>query len=240
MSVLPSPAASATDVGNAEDGTGSNAGPRGALGSPDATPVQAPVGRSRAAGIRVPVRRASSTGQPGILTRTMQHPGPGARLAQPRGVDHGSARRPIRREQASSARRGRGPAHRGMVLDRGVHDLRPLGRPGEALGPARHGGRRCRRRRVRGLRRERFRCPLTDVARRLGAGHVAVTDIQLPRWFARYLPAIHVPLVEASVWLHARNVRRRRSRADGARLRCHRSVPRSPVLRGRYDAISSR
>jgi len=85
-----------------------------------------------------------------------------------------------------------------------------------------------------------FRCPLTDVAQRLGAEHVAVTDIYLPRRFAHYLPAIHVPLVVASVWLHARNVRHRRSRADRASLVSHRSVPRSPVLRGRYDANSSR
>jgi hypothetical protein len=85
-----------------------------------------------------------------------------------------------------------------------------------------------------------FRCPLTEVARRLGAERVAVTDTCLPRWSARYLPAIHVPLVVASVWLHARNVRQRRSRADRASLESHRSAPRSPVLRGRYDAISSR
>jgi len=38
MSVLPSPAASATDVGT-EDGAGSNAGTRVALGPPDATPA---------------------------------------------------------------------------------------------------------------------------------------------------------------------------------------------------------
>jgi hypothetical protein len=51
MSVLPSPAASATDVGNAEDGTGSNAGTRRALGPQDATPVRTPGGRFRPAGI---------------------------------------------------------------------------------------------------------------------------------------------------------------------------------------------
>ena len=62
-----------------------------------------------------------------------------------------------------------------------------------------------------------FRCPLTDVARRLGADDVAVTDIYLPRWFAHSLPAIHVPLILASVWLHARNIRSRRPHGDGAR-----------------------
>jgi hypothetical protein len=61
-----------------------------------------------------------------------------------------------------------------------------------------------------------FRCPLTDVARRLGADDVAVTDIYLPRWFAHYLPAIHVPLILASAWLHARNIGRRRAKVDGA------------------------
>jgi hypothetical protein len=64
-----------------------------------------------------------------------------------------------------------------------------------------------------------FRCPLTDVAQRLGAEHVAVTDIYLPRWFAHDLPAIHVPLIVAAVWLHARNIRDRRAREDGARGR---------------------
>ena len=55
-----------------------------------------------------------------------------------------------------------------------------------------------------------FRCPLTDVAERLGAEHDAVTDIYLPRWFAHYLPAIHVPLIAVAVWLHARNIHGRR------------------------------
>jgi hypothetical protein len=64
-----------------------------------------------------------------------------------------------------------------------------------------------------------FRCPLTDVARRLGAAHGAVTDIYLPRWFAHALPVIHVPLIAASVWLHARNIRHRRPHGDGAQAR---------------------
>jgi hypothetical protein len=59
-----------------------------------------------------------------------------------------------------------------------------------------------------------FRCPLTDIARRLGDEHGSVTDIYLPAWFAHSLPAIHAPLVVAAVFLHARNLRskpRRRS-----------------------------
>lgn len=55
-----------------------------------------------------------------------------------------------------------------------------------------------------------FRCPLTQVAQRLGAEHASVTDIYLPRWFARNLPAIHVPLIGLAGYLHARNLRNRR------------------------------
>ncbi|MDY7102088.1 MAG: hypothetical protein S0880_12950 [Actinomycetota bacterium] len=52
------------------------------------------------------------------------------------------------------------------------------------------------------------RCPLTGLAESLGAERGSVTDIYLPRWFAHWLPVIHVPLVAAAVWLHARNLRR--------------------------------
>jgi hypothetical protein len=55
-----------------------------------------------------------------------------------------------------------------------------------------------------------FRCPLTQVAERLGAERGSVTDIYLPRWFARNLPAIHVPVIGLAGFLHARNLRRRR------------------------------
>jgi hypothetical protein len=55
-----------------------------------------------------------------------------------------------------------------------------------------------------------FRCPLTGVAESLGADDGSVTDIYLPHWFARNLPAIHVPLVALAISLHARNLRRRR------------------------------
>jgi hypothetical protein len=58
-----------------------------------------------------------------------------------------------------------------------------------------------------------FRCPLTDVAERLGANQASVTDIYLPAWFARNLPAIHVPLVFAAAYLNARNVRDLRGRS---------------------------
>jgi hypothetical protein len=54
-----------------------------------------------------------------------------------------------------------------------------------------------------------FRCPLTSVAESLGAEDGSVTDIYLPQWFARNLPAIHVPLIALAVYLHARNLRRR-------------------------------
>jgi hypothetical protein len=52
-----------------------------------------------------------------------------------------------------------------------------------------------------------FRCPLTQVAERVGAERGSATDIYLPRWFARNLPAIHVPLIVIATWLHARNLR---------------------------------
>jgi hypothetical protein len=55
-----------------------------------------------------------------------------------------------------------------------------------------------------------FRCPLTQIAERLGAERGSVTDIYLPRWFARNLPAIHVPLIGLAGFLHARNLRTRR------------------------------
>lgn len=58
-----------------------------------------------------------------------------------------------------------------------------------------------------------FHCPLTAVAQRLGDESGSVTDIYLPRWFARNLPAIHVPLIVLAVALHGRNLRSdRRSR----------------------------
>lgn len=53
----------------------------------------------------------------------------------------------------------------------------------------------------------RFRCPLTELAERVGAEHGAVTDIYLPAWFARNLPAIHVPLIVLAGYLHGRNLR---------------------------------
>jgi hypothetical protein len=49
-----------------------------------------------------------------------------------------------------------------------------------------------------------FRCPLTQVAERLGAERGSVTDIYLPRWFARNLPAIYVPLIGLAGFHQAR------------------------------------
>jgi len=57
-----------------------------------------------------------------------------------------------------------------------------------------------------------FRCPLTGLAERAGASSGAVTDIYLPAWFARNLPAIHVPLLVLIGWLHGRTLHRRRVR----------------------------
>lgn len=54
-----------------------------------------------------------------------------------------------------------------------------------------------------------FRCPLTQIAERVGAERGSVTDIYLPRWFARNLPAIHVPLILLAGYLNGRNLRTR-------------------------------
>ncbi len=54
-----------------------------------------------------------------------------------------------------------------------------------------------------------FRCPLTQVAERVGAERGSVTDIYLPRWFARNLPTIHVPLIVLAAYLHGRKLRGR-------------------------------
>ncbi|GAB3326481.1 hypothetical protein GCM10027451_51820 [Geodermatophilus aquaeductus] len=63
-----------------------------------------------------------------------------------------------------------------------------------------------------------FRCPLTGLAEAAGAASGSVTDIYLPRWFARDLPAIHLPLLALIGWLHLRTLRRRGPRrAAGSR-----------------------
>jgi hypothetical protein len=54
-----------------------------------------------------------------------------------------------------------------------------------------------------------FRCPLTQLAERVGAEHGSVTDIYLPRWLAHNLPAIHVPLIALAGYLHRRSLRLR-------------------------------
>jgi ABC-type antimicrobial peptide transport system permease subunit len=52
------------------------------------------------------------------------------------------------------------------------------------------------------------RCPLTELAKSLGAESGSVTDIYLPAWFAHNLPAMHVPLIVLAALLHGRNLRR--------------------------------
>ncbi len=61
-----------------------------------------------------------------------------------------------------------------------------------------------------------FRCPLTGLAERGGATTGSVTDIYLPAWFARKLPAIHVPLLVLIGWLHGRTLHRRDVHGRGA------------------------
>ena len=64
-----------------------------------------------------------------------------------------------------------------------------------------------------------FRCPLTALAERAGAPSGSVTDIYLPTWFARNLPAIHLPLLVLIVGLHGRTLRRRRVSREPAPTR---------------------
>jgi hypothetical protein len=56
-----------------------------------------------------------------------------------------------------------------------------------------------------------FHCPLTQLAQRYGAERGSVTDIYLPTWFAKNLPAIHAPLLVLMTYLHARNLRNPRN-----------------------------
>jgi hypothetical protein len=57
-----------------------------------------------------------------------------------------------------------------------------------------------------------FHCPLTPLARRLGDPTGSVTDIYLPKWFARNLPVIHVPLLVLAAVTHWRNLHPRAGR----------------------------
>ena len=62
-----------------------------------------------------------------------------------------------------------------------------------------------------------FRCPLTDIAERLGSEHGSVADIYLPRWIEQHLPFITGPIFAGALVLHARNVLQARN--AGADLR---------------------
>jgi len=64
----------------------------------------------------------------------------------------------------------------------------------------------------------RFRCPRTQLAENLGATDGSVTGIWLPRWLARNLPAIHVPLLAAATYLNGRNLRQRQRLRPQAHL----------------------
>jgi hypothetical protein len=64
-----------------------------------------------------------------------------------------------------------------------------------------------------------FRCPMTGLAERAGATSGSVTDIYLPQWFARNLPAIHLPLLVLIVGLNGRTLRRRRAARQSAPTR---------------------
>ena len=50
-----------------------------------------------------------------------------------------------------------------------------------------------------------FRCPLTDVAERLGSKQGSVADIYLPRWIESHLPYITGPIFAGALIAHAKN-----------------------------------
>ena len=56
-----------------------------------------------------------------------------------------------------------------------------------------------------------FRCPLTKLAEDLGAEKGSVTDIFLPNWLASNVARIYTPLFALGLYLHARNLLRRRT-----------------------------
>jgi len=75
------------------------------------------------------------------------------------------------------------------------------------------------------------RCPLTQLAESVGTEHGSVTDIFLPSWLARNLPAIHVPLVALVAILHGRALlerRQERSLRRSSNATAHRCCVRSP------------
>jgi hypothetical protein len=51
-----------------------------------------------------------------------------------------------------------------------------------------------------------FRCPLTDLAERLGSEHGSVADLYLPHWLESHLPQVTGPLFAGALVLHVRNV----------------------------------
>jgi hypothetical protein len=74
-----------------------------------------------------------------------------------------------------------------------------------------------------------FRCPLTDLAERLGSEHGSVADIYLPRWIEAHLPEITGPIFAGAVMLHARNILNSRTLA-----RLH-AFEHDPLVHGTHD-----
>jgi hypothetical protein len=77
-----------------------------------------------------------------------------------------------------------------------------------------------------------FRCPLTDLAEKLGSEHGAVTDIFLPKWLAANVARIYTPLLVLAVALHLRNLSRTHSRTGTEASRDLYEVLRSRASRG--------
>jgi hypothetical protein len=67
------------------------------------------------------------------------------------------------------------------------------------------------------------RCPLTDVAERLGADSGSVSDIYLPDWIADHIPHITTPAFAVGLLLHGWNTLRGRRPGPSADRDDHRS-----------------
>lgn len=64
-----------------------------------------------------------------------------------------------------------------------------------------------------------FRCPLTDLAERLGTARGSVADIYLPHWVEAHLPFITAPMFAGALALHAGNIASTRKARNRGRQR---------------------
>lgn len=66
-----------------------------------------------------------------------------------------------------------------------------------------------------------FRCPLTDLAERLGSKHAPVADIYLPSAVESHLPMITGPIFAGALILHAKNIAKSRRKPASSSMSLH-------------------